>query len=207
VAYLLSDTPKHEIERLLIDVLPRAFLHAIKDQGSTAEEDRHLVVCHRNVFDAAPQDIKAKVTKNLYKIYRSAQEPAVVIYEENFFRGSDLIYLSEDERRFIKAHFLPRVSLETLHDLLYNLVGIGPFLDPEEANSLGTILMLAQGEDKSLAERALVRLLNEYVKMTSDSRAEVRSAAESFGDEATLGKLERREAKLKASSSGDAARA
>jgi hypothetical protein len=197
VAHLLNDTPKYEIERLLIDVLPTAFMHALADQDSTPEQDAHLHVCYRKVFDAAEPDVKATVIKNLYDVYRSKDEATVMLYEDYFFRASDLFYLSENERRFIKAHFLPRVSLETLDNLLYNLVGIGPFLDPEEATLLSTTLITAmQSEDKELARRAQLRLLFEYGKMTAESRSLVRDQADALGDTETREKLEQREAKI-----------
>jgi hypothetical protein len=199
VAHLLRDTPQPEIERLLIDVLPTAYLHAIASPESTPEEDRHLMVCYRKVFEAAQEDVRAKVAKNLYKVYRTKDEATVLVYEEYFFRGSDLIHLSENERRFIKAHFLPRVSVETLDKRLYNVVGIGSFLDPEEALNLSTTLILAtQGQDKDFAKRAITRLLFEYQRMTPESRGQVRDVADGFGDAGIQAKLKKLEAKITA---------
>src|ERR1039457_905861 len=158
VTHLVKDTPKPEIERLLMDVLPGAYFQAIADPDSPSEQDQHLAVCHRKVFDAAEPDVREKVTKNLYRICRREQEATVLIYESQFFKGSDLSYLSENERRFIKDHLLPRVEVETLAEMLYSLVGIGPFLDPEEALNLSVTLIRAmQGDDTELAKRARVR--------------------------------------------------
>ena len=106
VTHLVKDTPKPEIERLLMDVLPGAYFQAIADPDSPSEQDQHLAVCHRKVFDAAEPDVREKVTKNLYRICRKEQEATVLIYENQFFRGSDLVYLSGPERQLIKDHFL-----------------------------------------------------------------------------------------------------
>ena len=198
IGHLLSDTQTPEIERLLIDVLPTTYMHAIADPASTADEDRHLLVCYRKLFEAADQEVKRKVMKNLYGIYRTKPEATVLIYENSFFRGSDLVHLSENERGFIKAHLLARVSNETLDRLVDNLTGIGPYVDSGEAYELSSYLMVAmQGEDKSLANRAQHRLLTEYWNMTSESRAQVRSAAEGFGDMELAAKIQEREARIK----------
>jgi hypothetical protein len=198
VGLLLADTQKPEIERFLIDVLPDAYLHAIGDSASTPEEDGHLIICYRKVFDAADKDVKATACKHLYKIYRTKPEATVLIYEDSLFRGSDLAYLSKTEQGFIKAHFLPRVSTETLASLLYNIFGIGPFLDPAEAFELSSTLMVAmQSDEEAIAGRARIRLLGEFGTMTTESRAEVKSAAQSFGDPKLSKLLLDREAKIK----------
>jgi hypothetical protein len=197
ITYLVNDTPTHEIKRLLIDLLPKAYMDALMDPDSSAEQDRHLLVCYRQLFEASPEEVKADVAKNVYGVYRSEHESTVLIYEKHFFRGSDLAYLSEIERSFIKAHLLPRMSLAALDDLLPNLIGIGPFLDPEEASALSfTLIAAAQREDKNLARRARTSLLNEYSKMAADCRMEVRQAAGFYDDANLVDTLAKREAKI-----------
>jgi hypothetical protein len=197
VNHLISETPKPEIERLLIHVLPNAYFEAIADPESTPEQDRHLTVCHRTIFYATDVEVKTKVTKHLYEVYKTYPEELVLEYEDNFFRGSDLAYLPETERRLIKAHFLPRVSLETLDERLYNIVGIGPFLDAQEASTLSlTLILAAKGEDLKLAKRARSRLLNEYSRMRTEIRAEVRSTAEEMGVPEILARLNASEEKI-----------
>jgi hypothetical protein len=197
VTHLLKDTRKHEVGRLLSDLLPSAYMYAISDPGSTAAELNHLVNCHRRVFDAADGDVKTTVTKTLYKVFRNEPESTVLFYEDTFFRGSDLTYLADNERQFIKAHFLARLSGESVHGLLGNLVGIGPFLKPDEAGSVSMTLMIAmQCDDKKLARAAEVTLMAEYPTMTSESRAEVRDSADFVGGD-ILAKLEKREPKAK----------
>jgi hypothetical protein len=116
---------------------------------SSSEEDRRLITCYPRVFDAADQDVKTKVAKNLYQVYRTEPEALVLAYEDTFFRGSDLAYLSENERCLIKAHLLPRVEAGTLNERICNLVGIGPFLSAEEAFAFCLTLIAAiQGEDE-----------------------------------------------------------
>lgn len=192
VAHLLKDTPRPEVERLLIDLLPTAYMCAITDADVTAHEANHLVMCHRTVFDAADADVKTTVTKALYKVYRDESEATVLIYEDDFFRASDLVYLADDERQFIKAHLLARVSFESIQGLLRNLSGIGPFLNPDEAGKLAGTLMLAMlGDDKELGRTAEIRLMDEYARMSAESRLGVRDSADWFGDE-MLAKLEKR---------------
>jgi hypothetical protein len=197
VAHLVADTQKREVERLLIDLIPSAYMRAEYYMDVTADECNHLVTCHRIVFNAAGDDVKLAVTKALYKVYRNEPEATVLIYEDSFFIGSDLKYLTEDERGFIKAHFLPRISTDTLPGLLANLAGIGAFLTPEEAGSLSMILMLiAFSEEKNdWASDAERRLMAEYALMEVESRREVREGAEYF-DPSILAKLQKREEKI-----------
>jgi len=205
VTLLLGDTHKAEVERLLIDVLPIAYFEAINDPHSPPGEDSHLIVCYRTIFDATDDDVRTKVAKNLFKIYKNKPEATVVIYEDNFFRGSDLAYLSESERQFIKAHFLPRVNNTSLERLLDNIGGIGPFLDTEEAYSLAlTLALAATGEDKELAKRARSAVLREYPKMTTDGRVEIRGYFEGLGAVDILKELDVHEAIINCSTKNEA---
>ena len=196
VGHLLQETPKAEIERLLIDVLPTAYFHALADLDSTPEEDDHLVRCYSAVFDASDTDIKTAVSRSLYDVYRNEPESTVLSYEDSFFRASDLKYLSENERQFIKAHFLARVSVDKLPTLLWNLVGIGPFLTPKEAGDLSITLLRAMSSKGKLSKDAETRLMAEYALMTAESRLEVRSYAE-WSSEDVVAKLNEREPKEK----------
>ena len=95
-------------------------------------------------------------------------------------------------------HFLPRLSVEALAGKMDNLIGIGPFLDADEAAEVSLTLMIAiQGDDKDLAQRVRLRLFSEYEKMTVESRAEVRKIVESFMDADILTRLQQREAKIR----------
>ena len=162
VTYLISETQKPEIERLLIDVLPSAFFDAMNDLESSTEQDSHLLVCYRKIFDATDDDARKKVTKHLLKVYKTRPEQVVLTYEDNFFQGSDLRYLSETDRNLIKAHFLPRVSTQTLKKHLNCIAGIGPFLDPEEASQLSMNLLFTEDtEGANLVKRAQSRLLSD----------------------------------------------
>lgn len=206
VALLLKDTPKAEVARFLIDVLPADYFNGLYDSETTWEQIRHLLTCYRRIFDASDDDVRTKVMKNLYNVYKNQPESTVLVYEDNFFKGADLAYLCETERHFIKAHFLPRVTGETLGERLDNISGIGPFLDAEEASELAvTLVLAATGEDKKLAERARDRLLSEYSKMTTDNRILVRDYAEGLCAGDILEKLKEREARIKPPTEKEAA--
>jgi len=197
VADLLKATPSMEVERLLIDVLPTTYFNNYEDP----DLDTHLIECYRRIFDSAGRDVKVKVTKNLYKVYREGPEARVLAYEDNFLRGSDLAYLSESEGSLIKTHLLHRVSIETLRQRRRNIVGIGPFLDAEEVVYFIMVLMEAmQSEDIELEGLARHMLRTEYSGMRAGTRAEVRNLVGDYPDVAKiLNKVEEREAKRKQS--------
>jgi hypothetical protein len=118
-----------------------------------------------------------------------------VLYEDHFLRGKDLHYLSEVEREFIKAHLLPRLSVEYLGKSPSSIMGLGQFLGGEEADSFCSSLFAAMnGNDKGLSRRAQNRLIIEYSAMRVEVRAHVRENIWPW--EQYLSLLEQREAKI-----------
>jgi hypothetical protein len=206
VNILLRDAPKAEVERFLIKVLPAAYFDGLSNSEVTSEQVRHLLTCYRRIFDATHNDVKTKVMKHMYEVFRHDPEGTVLVYEDNFFKGADLAYLCESERRFIKAHFLPRVTGDTLGERLANLSGIGPYLEPDEAGDLVlTLVLAATGDDEDLAKRARNRLLSEYSKMTTENRNFVRDCADGLNATEILEKLKEREARIKPPTEKEAA--
>ncbi len=205
VGHLLGDARKPEIERLLIDLLPQAYTTSIGDQDSPVEHDRHLATCYRKVFEAAPDDIKEKVMKEVSRVYRQESESTVLTYEETFLRSPNLKYLTDAERKFIKAHLLPRVDTESLDRLFPTIRGIGGFLDAEEATNLAiTMLNVIAGEDADVTKKVRLRFFNEYDRMTDEGRAAVRALVETgFEDKDMLDKLTRRDEKRELGSKSD----
>jgi hypothetical protein len=197
VSHLLRDSPDPEVERLLTVVLPDAYMHALADSTSSAENNKHLAACYREVFDAASETVKTNVMKDVHRVYRKEGEPVVVIYEEAFLKGAHLMYLNERETTFIKAHLLPRISEQSLPRIVRALTGIGQFLNPSEATTLvAELWSIVQGaEDNTIARKANVRLLNEYDKMTLESRQAVKEALESV-DAELHEKLTKRDVKI-----------
>jgi hypothetical protein len=199
ISHLMAETPKSEIERLLIDVLPGAILWALDEPDSIGEDIDHMAVCYRKIFEASDKGVQRAVVKHLYKVYRTEQESKVIVHEQFFFRGSDLVHLEENERRLIIDHLLPRVDIETLNGFLNNLSGIGPYLNADDARSLGmTFIVAVKDEDGRVFSRAKIKLLTEYSKMQDAARTAVREVAESYeGYDAILESLKKREATIK----------
>jgi hypothetical protein len=213
VAHLVRDTPLPELERLLIDLLPTAYFAAIEDPNAEPGYEEHLLVCYRSVFELASEEIKTNVCKHIYTIYRNDLETTVNAYEDKFFRASDLNYLVENERDFIKIHFLKRLDVRSIEAGIYHLEGIGPFLTtPAEARIVAVkLLSESEGEDAlavnvtqpAKTQRAIAHsvLLSEYPRMNDQCHSEVRDFAELINPD-MLSKLERLEAQIRFAASG-----
>ncbi|HLK65030.1 MAG TPA: hypothetical protein VKU19_16420 [Bryobacteraceae bacterium] len=199
VSHLVDSSQPCEIERLLIEIIPKAYLYSPENQEATPKNMEHLRACYRKTFDASPQETKRKIAKNVYGVFRGQDEYTVLAYEEAFFRGSDLQFLDPDEQRFVKAHLLPRASdQESLGRLLDALTGIGPYLDPPEAEDLLTNLAIAvMNDNRTFASRAKMRLYKEYDLVNDEGRAKVREAIDGVKELTdVLAHLQQREAKL-----------
>jgi len=207
VAHLVKDTPSPEIERLLIDLLPVAYFTASEDPNAEPGYHGHLLVCYRSVFDLASDDIKTKVCKRLYELYRMEPETTVVLYEDNFFKTSDLRYLAPNEQDFIKTHLVGRINVGLLtEEMISSLEGIGSFLSTDEVDTFAFALLAVINRDNvKLASKAQTLLLSEYSSMSDACRSEVRADADFFDSE-TLRKLEQHEtlrsSQAKSSASG-----
>jgi len=138
------------------------YTSALADLNSSVEQDEHLVSCYRTVFNATTVEVKTGVAKHFYKVCRSKDEATVLIYENKFFRASDMTFLSESERTFVKTHFLARIFPETILQLLDNLRGIGPFLDHDEAYSLCFSVVAVECDDTRVANKTGAWFLSEY---------------------------------------------
>ena len=108
--HLLRDASPAEVERLLIDVLPeRYFEEAEAAFPKSAKLDSHTKL-FRAAFEIAPDSTKRKVMARHVAVLKEEPGPRVQAYEEHFFRGSDLEYVSERDRPLVKEHLLARLD-------------------------------------------------------------------------------------------------
>jgi hypothetical protein len=130
--HLLKDASDKEIERLLVKVLPDRYFEEL--QGEYARDT--VLLGHsklfRAAFEVAEEGTKRKVMARYVSVLKEEPGPSVQVYEEEFFRGSDLEYVDEAERGMVKAHLFARLKDEPNRKLIAAAVGIGRWLESDD---------------------------------------------------------------------------
>jgi hypothetical protein len=125
---LLEETRPTEQERLLVDVIPREYFNSEEDVLDFGSYTRSLQDAYRLVFNKAEEPIKKRAVAQLVRVLRSGDQRTVYAFEEAFFVGGDLKYLSDSDRRLVKTHLLARLKTDKGKQFLHALAGIGPYL-------------------------------------------------------------------------------
>lgn len=131
---LLADANESQVERLLLDLLPRRYFELLevdildRDEAALAGLSR----LYRAAVDRAEESVQKKVAKRFVKILREETGERVAAFEENFFRGHDLAHLTKNEILLIKEHLGSRLNERVSEELLEALDGIGLFLDEDD---------------------------------------------------------------------------
>lgn len=192
LGHLLKDMRPKEFERLLTQIFPPRYFQLIADISiySGSEEPSptewalrrtasSLEECFTSVYNASPDDVKAKAAQNFVRILREESEANVLAYEGACFRCSELKYLSEDDAKIVKRHILSRFEQrrEDLTTLFRVITGIGPYLTATEAADLAqaicnTIAKLSSWEIKNMVDNPGRDILAEYQSMSDAAQAE-----------------------------------
>jgi len=131
LTHLLKDTKEHEIERLVMTVLPARYLEVEAAENWPNESEEMLerfAASFRASFDAMGDPAKARVTRKFVSVVKEADQRTVLIYEDRFFRSSDLTHVPPVDAGMIKEHLLSRLAETRTVVSLRALGGIGPFL-------------------------------------------------------------------------------
>jgi len=137
--HLLRDTKDHEIERLLLKLIPERYFiiqaeeYPTDDDFSTVER---LAKCFRVAFDVAKDEIKASTTHKFISVLKEAEHQTVFAYEDNFFRASDMQYLSPSDRSMVKRHLFTRLEEKRSGKLVTTLYGIEKFIQEGDVQDL-----------------------------------------------------------------------
>jgi len=134
--HLLKDMHPHELERLLLTVLPKPYMDYVLryDQERDSALDA-LPTCFRIAFDSASDEIKTQVARNFVRIVKEESGDYIRAYETAFFRGTDLAYLAQDEVNLVVDHILRRLQTgwaldaDDYEKLIY---GLGRFVPESE---------------------------------------------------------------------------
>ncbi|MFB3776242.1 MAG: hypothetical protein ACE141_01490 [Bryobacteraceae bacterium] len=164
--HLIGRISRLEMERLLIDLIPKAYFETAKQASPEAGQRlRLLELCYRTAFDASPPDLKAAVSRRFVQVVENESEYVVQCYEGSFFRGSDLSFLQPEERDIILAHLLATLEKNVTPALVRSSAGIGEFLVTEEnlrAYFVPLVLRLLSTGDEALSTAIADRVSAEH---------------------------------------------
>ncbi len=204
LAHLVGRLSRGELERLLTQFVPKAFFEAAKsaEPGASETLDR-LENCYRTGFELAPADLKRLVVKRFIEVLEEESEFVVQAHQTRFFRGSDLAFLTEEERAVVKAHLFATLDKNVSLALVNATRGIGGFLKTEQetrAFFVPLVMSLLEASDETFARACFRRAVEEsrllaheqrhnllgwIVRLRQSQAKEGRSAAE-----AMIGRLE-----------------
>jgi len=167
--HLLNRTGRQELDRLVLDLLPRTYLDiARSDEPGREETLGRLELCYRLALDSAPDELKRQAARRFVEVLENESEFVVQCYQTAFFRGADLAYLEPEQRRLVKAHFLASLEKRPSANLIRAAGGMGSFLENEQEVRgffLPLLLGLIQTSDKDTAAAAEKGLLQEYGRL------------------------------------------
>lgn len=134
--HLLQDLNETERERLLLTVLPNAYLQLeqtdfteFNDFQSASAMKKRLREAHRATFESVPEATRRKVVARYAHIIRNDSEFVVMAYGTAFIRASDLAYADPSTLHLIRDHILSRMKEGLGDDVLSLASGFEKYLD------------------------------------------------------------------------------
>jgi hypothetical protein len=202
---MLRRTRPAEIQRLLADVAPSAFLKDWCDlwswltdvngkQSSWDEVYYHVLEdnrkaaarAYRLAFDYGNQAQRSAGLHSIAGLLKKEESSAIVALETEFLKTSDLAYAADDDRIFIVGDILDRTCAGNAgKDLLDSAAGIGHWIPPERAAEFAKALLDKKCRPKvedSIRSAALKLLELEYQNMSGETQKAVFSAAGEYQD-------------------------
>ncbi len=135
VQHLLKETSEREVERLLLDILPKRYLATLDDDFAAPHVLGALTACFRAAVDGAEPILAAKVAKWFVALLKEESGRAVHSYGTAFLRAGDMEWLHESERDLVRDHLLSRLKSDPTELVLQTLEGIGSYLRSIDAVS------------------------------------------------------------------------
>jgi hypothetical protein len=131
--HLLQEVSENQRERLLLELIPNAYLQAPDTEDPFAEEDaERLERAYRVTLETVPDQIRKRVGAEFVRILREEDGHRVLKYSAGFVRPSDLQHVPKQHQAMVREHLLGRVSNVHTNQSLQALDGIAEYLEPTE---------------------------------------------------------------------------
>ena len=130
--HLLVEVSETQRERLLVSLLPLAYIeHLAKEEPFDETADR-LADAYRITLESVTAPTKERVALEFVRVLKQEDGALVDTYRKAFFRASDLESLPLSSRPLVREHLLGAVASTHSLDSLRMLDGIGPHLEGED---------------------------------------------------------------------------
>jgi len=177
IGHLLARIGRVELEKLLVELLPKAHFDVAKlGESGAGDTLKRFEQCFRMAFDLAPVELKRTVAQRYVNILENESEYVVQSYESSFFRASGLKLLEEEARVIVKTHFFASLGKKVTLALVNAAAGMGEFLVSEEdarAFFVPLVLCLVDEQDRSLVSAAIKRISEEFALLPAPNRRSV----------------------------------
>jgi hypothetical protein len=161
ISHIIKQTNPAEIEKLLLKVLPNAYVDYLQEFDRIEHLPMSFSICFRTAFEQASNELKKKISQNFVRIIKEESDRFLFAYGKLFFRASDMQYLSQDDIEITKNYLFGRLEND-LEGWLSTIAGIGSFISDDEVNKLVDILVRAvNSNDMDLSITAEKRLIDE----------------------------------------------
>jgi hypothetical protein len=175
--HLLRRLGRAELEKLLIELLPKAHFETAKSGDPHAAGTlKRFEMCFRLAFDSAPTELKRTVAAKFLSILENESEYIIQSYQCSFFRASDLQFLEDEGRAIVKAHFLANLAKQVTLPLLNASAGMAELLGTDEESRaffVPLVMSLVEQTDESLAAATFRRLSEELAHLSGQNRKSI----------------------------------
>lgn len=172
ISKLIADAVDVEIEKLLNRDLERLFESSVGSYEYSVAESSALA--YQIAFRHANDSIKKKTCKKFVKILKEGNAGTVREYENNFFHGSHVEFMDEDDAGLVARHMIESIRTRPSVELLNACLGMGGALRGHDALSMaqaiGRVLRGGHGADVEDSVVALgVNLLQDMEPIAQDA--------------------------------------
>jgi hypothetical protein len=161
--HLLTEVSEQQRERLLLELLPGAYLGTTEQNDPFDNTRERLSRAFRVTLESSSEFIKRKVASEFVRILREEDGYQVSMYGEALFKPEDIKHVSPQHQDMIREHLLDRVGSIHSQGTLALLEGIDRYLTPKDAVKwLDPFIrtLVSGGLQESLKSRARKHLLD-----------------------------------------------
>lgn len=200
LGHLLTELPSHELERLVIDLIPDRILSlAVGDDYDDYLLAGQLDNAYRTALAMVTDEIRKAAAAKFAKVLREATGDIVEQYAQFLFRASDIPYLSAADRAMVQTYMASRIHPDLQRDgFSARFAGLLSHMAPTELErAVDTLLRNVVSGDSDRSAAATEYLDREYWAAKEPNHSAILARidqwiakADGRGDSEAVGKLQ-----------------
>ncbi|VWB81622.1 hypothetical protein BLA23254_03848 [Burkholderia lata] len=129
VKHLILEASEHQRERLLLELIPDAYMSRLDDSDCFDDEPERLQIAFRVTLENVSDEIRERVVSEFVRILREEDGDYVDKYCTGFFLAPDIRYVARQYEPLVREFLLGRAARTHTHETLRLLKGITPYLE------------------------------------------------------------------------------